>query len=194
MCNEANLKLTTLLHTNNMVTFDDNGKLRKFDTLDEIIDTFCKVRYRYYTLRKEHIIKEEKNQLELNSSKYRFLQEVMDDTLVIRRKPVSEVARILEEQGYYKKGNDGNVDEGGSYAYLLNLPITSFTKEKLEKLKKEIDEARNVRIPFLEKQTEKQMWLKDLEELEQAYPQFLIDIETSGQKKKPVRRPRKKNE
>ncbi len=179
-CSISTLKLTTVLHTSNMVMFTENGQLRKFKTLDEIIDEFCKVRYKYYGLRKKYILEAEALKLKILNSKVKFLGEIMDDTLVIRRRDVGSVVREMEEKRYYKKG--GENEEEGNYTYLLNLPITSFTKEKLEKLKKEIDETKRA-IAQIKKQTEKEMWLRDLDELEKQYPKFLRDIEKGPVKK-----------
>jgi hypothetical protein len=54
-----------------------------------------------------------------------------------------------------------------SYDYLLKMPIRSFTQEKISALANKITEtSRQVRI--LTEMTEKEMWLKDLDELERC--------------------------
>ena len=44
-CNVTNIKLQTHIYTTNMVLFTENDKLKKYDTVDEIINNFCKLRY-----------------------------------------------------------------------------------------------------------------------------------------------------
>ena len=51
------LKLKTFIHTSNMVCFTDGNKLRRFDNISEIIETFCEKRYKLYGIRKKRTIK-----------------------------------------------------------------------------------------------------------------------------------------
>jgi DNA topoisomerase II len=52
-CTLHSLKLQTILRTSNIVLFLSEGKLKKFETIDEVIDTFCGVRYKLYGERKK---------------------------------------------------------------------------------------------------------------------------------------------
>ena len=59
-----------------------------------------------------------------------------------------------------------------SYDYLLNMPTRSMTKKRLDDLEKEVGKITE-QIKSLEKMTEKQIWLNELDEFEQAYQTFL---------------------
>ena len=73
-------------------------------------------------------------------------------TILHKRKEEDIISDLIKGK-YYKK--DGN------FKYLLKLYINSFTKEKLEKLKNEIDNL-DIEINSLEKISIKQLWLNDL--------------------------------
>ena len=40
-----------------MVLFSSSGKIKKYSCTEGIIDEFCKIRYKYYVLRKQSMIK-----------------------------------------------------------------------------------------------------------------------------------------
>ena len=156
------LKLTSSISTTNMVMFDETGKIKKYNSVGEIIDSFCKVRYEFYTKRKAHLIKTIENELVVLSNKYRFLEEVMSDTLVI--KDVDE-QKIIETM---KKGKYHMVDGDETFGYLLGMHIRSFSKQRLEEIKKNIEKF-NTELVLLKKKTEKEMWKNDLHEFMKEY-------------------------
>ena len=56
---EKTLKLyTTTKSTSNMNLFDDKQRLRKYDTIDDIVSVYYPIRLNGYNLRKEYQLKE----------------------------------------------------------------------------------------------------------------------------------------
>ena len=202
-CNLDTLKLKTTFTTTNMVLFSENDTIKKYDTIDEIIDSFCKVRFDYYIKRKKHILNDLREVLKYANNKYRFLSEVMDDKLKVHKRDEKDLIKDLESRGYDKKltkkeekeeDDEEEKDEKGSYRYLLDLKIRSFTKQKLEELKKEID-GFNQRIKDTEKTSEKQMWINDLNDFEIGYQKWLDEMNKKESKKETKgKRKVKKNE
>lgn len=151
-----NLKMEKKFLTSNMHLFDAKGLIKKYDSVYDIINEWMTERYPWYKVRKDHLIDELTRTLNVTSSKYRFLQMIMDDELVVYRVPKKDVEEKLDELSFKKVDN--------SYAYLLQLPVTSFTTEMLAKLKKEID-ALEEELDKVKNTTETQMWINDLDEL-----------------------------
>jgi hypothetical protein len=58
------------------------------------------------------------------------------------------------------------IDDG--YGYLLGLQVRTFTKEKVDVLRAEISKEKTT-IKKLKSTTEKQTWLRELDELEKNY-------------------------
>lgn len=179
------LKLYSHIRTTNMVLFSDNGILTKFETIDEIIDTFCKKRYELYTKRKGYLIDLYNDNLKWISNKRRFLEEVMNETLILRRRDEDDIINELEERGYAKyakytkKGEELIEENEGKYShykYLLSIPVRNFSKQMLQKLDKEINEIQ-MEISLLEKSSEKDIWLREIDEFEKNYLLWLKDIE-----------------
>ena len=160
------IKLKTSISTNNMVMFCD-GVVKKFESVDQIIDEFCKIRYRYYVLRKESGLKQLKYECMVLENKRRFLKEVMDDDLVIHKKDEETVYKELEDRKYYKDDN--------GYRYLLSMQISSFTSTRLNELDKNIKNIKH-EIDVLEKKSPSELWISDLKEFKSEYSLWLNDI------------------
>jgi len=62
-------KLTSSLSTNNMTTFDQNGKIVQFKTPEEILEIFFNVRLELYHKRKEYLVSQANKQLSFLSNK-----------------------------------------------------------------------------------------------------------------------------
>jgi DNA topoisomerase-2 len=197
ICNQDTLKLKKYISTSNMVLFTDKGTIKKYNSVDDIIDEFCKVRYEFYKKRKKYQLDHLEYEIKFLGNKRRFLEEVMngtiklfnDDTGEIRTsRKMSEIYTELQERGYDKEiknnnDDDDEKDDEKGYNYLLSLQFRSITKEKINKLKNDID-SKLLDKDTLKAKSEKDIWLKELEELKSAYLKWLKDIEKLEKKKK----------
>ena len=195
-CNEKTLKLCENINTSNMVAFTENQQICKFNTVDEIIDYFCGVRYRFYRLRKEHQLKEIKHNISFLGNKKRFLEEVMNEDIKLfemnDNKRVSrkncDIVKELEKRNYTKQYGKHEKDEddeesSNGYNYLLGMQFRSITSEKINKLKNDID-SNIKRHEEIKKVSEKEMWLSDLEEFESVYKKWVENIDKDKESKK----------
>lgn len=196
-CTLHTLKLQTSLRTSNIVLFVGEGKLKKFESVDEVIDQFCDVRYKLYADRKRYILTDLKECLKWTNNKRKFLEEVMEDELILRRRKEEDIVSEMVERGYDKKlkkrkleleraNEESTEEEWGKdkgYDYLLTLPVRSFTKAILAKLDKEIAELK-AKIKALDGTTEKSLWLRDLAEFETAYVKWLKVIKAEDESAK----------
>lgn len=181
------LKLHSYLYTSNMVIFNEKEQLRKIDTVDEIIDTFCKVRYEFYIIRKKHQINVLETELKFLGNKERFISEIVNNTLNIMNIKEEIIIQILKDRKYDEDPKK-NVDEGG-YDYLLRIPIRNLTSDKVRQLKDDI-ESKKLKLDDVMNITVEEIWLKELDEFENAYKKWLVEIDnisnikTKTQKKK----------
>jgi DNA topoisomerase-2 len=159
------LELTSVLRTSNMVFFD--GVVPRRFTVAEIVQTFCERRLALYVQRREAQLKTLRAQLAFLRDKQRFLEEVMAGTLVVQRVATDEVEKALERRKFPRRG---------TYAYLLGLPVSSFTTTMLTKLAREIEEAGR-RVAELERMDARDLWRRDLEEFERAYKSEINNVE-----------------
>ena len=153
---EKTLKLTTTLSISNMNLFNEKEKLTHYEKPHEIIDDFILKRIGYYTKRKEHIIQLLEKELILLQNKYKYIQQVLDGSIDLRKKTTEQIYTILQD--LYVKIDD-------SYNYLIKMTMDSVSIENVETLKKQF-ETKEKELNIIKKTTIEESWLNELSDLE----------------------------
>ena len=169
-CNglEKTLKLYCTGSTTNMNLFNENDKLTKYDTVEEIIDDYYTIRLEYYDDRKEHMIDALEQQIMVLSNKAKYIMEVLDGTIDLRKKKKQEIVDMLVEKDYDMLDNDTE------FKYLIRMPMDSVSEENVEKLVNE-HEAKLDELERIKSTTIEQMWLSELDILENEYREYQKD-------------------
>ena len=145
--------------TENIVTLDENGKLRVFECAEDIVPYFCKYRLTWYDKRKKYLVAKLETELTSITNKARFIKAIIDKKLKVNNVPKADVVKWLSDNKFDKMN--------GSFDYLTNMAIYNLTKEKFEELlkqrdmkKKELDEMKK-RVPL-------DMYMDDLKALKKS--------------------------
>lgn len=178
---EKSMHLACDIPLTNLVAYNADGILQKYESPIEIMQHFCEVRLKYYIKRKQWLLDDLTHKYLMISAKFRFVTEIIDAKINIYRKRKTEIISILDGSAtkdaanpsypIYKKKADST--DPPNYEYLLSMRIDSFSEEMLQKLKKDKDEI-ELQLTELKATTENQLWCKDLDELANAY---LDDLE-----------------
>ena len=161
---EKALKLTSKINTSNMVLFDSNGFLKRYNSPLEIIDEYFIVRMEYYHKRKEYQLKSLEAELTIVNARVKFIEEFINGTIKISNMNKKDILEQLETKKYHM------VDE--SFDYLIKMPIYNLTKEKIEELKKN----RDIKVEDytnLKDMDVKDIYLNELKDFEKCYKEFL---------------------
>jgi DNA topoisomerase-2 len=180
---EKVLGLYATQSTTNMNLFDANEKLVKYGNAEEIADSYSVTRLAFYGKRKDALIAGLRKELMVLSNRARYITELLEDTIDLRRKTNKQLVELLKERKYDsmdaqsgdEKGEDDSLSSSSSgqgYKYLLKLPMDSVSEENVKKLLNE-KEKKEAELSELTSKTVEQMWLKDLEELEVEYNKFI---------------------
>lgn len=110
---------------------DEFNKVRTFNSVEEILDYFIDVRKRYMEKQRQFLVSETELKLSIANNKYRFISMIIENKLQIMKRPKGDVENDLMLNKFVK------VED--KFDYLLNLQVHSFTKETLEKLKKDTE-------------------------------------------------------
>ena len=163
-CNglEKILKLCTSQSTSNMNAFDHSDKLKKYNNPEEIIDDFYNVRLEMYAKRKQYQIEIMKHEVKVINNKAKYIQEILNDTLDLRKKKIDEIVSILESKGYEKIDNDNE------YKYLIKMPMDSVSEENVNKLLNDKEFKEN-ELDALIKKDIKTIWSEELSVLKREY-------------------------
>ncbi|GMG17922.1 unnamed protein product [[Candida] boidinii] len=101
-------KLTTTISTSNMVAFDPQGRIKKYDHVNQILEDYYHVRLDYYQRRKDQLATQFSNQLEKLSCQARFIKLIIDKELVVsnkKRLDLIEELQSLKFPGFDKNNN-----------------------------------------------------------------------------------------
>jgi DNA topoisomerase-2 len=165
---EKLFKLSSAINMTNMYLFDVNGKIKRYRDVVHILEDFYKVRLEFYHKRRTHILNKFKYSLKFLKNKIRFIQEIMDDKLVIYRLAHSKVVDLLDSRGYDKMAPEWKSETKRSYEYLMNIRMTAFTKERIDELAKRYNSI-ETEYNKLKNTTPEQMWLSDLGTFEEDF-------------------------
>lgn len=141
-------------------TLDENGKLKIFESIPDIIDYFVNFRLTYYVKRKEYLLNKSNKELNILLNRGKFIKAIIDGKLKINNIPKDQIITGIESLKLDK------IDD--SYDYLLRMTIYSLTKEMYEKLKEEF-KLKKEEIAKLEATDPKDMYLLDLSELKKKF-------------------------
>ncbi|KAL9109718.1 MAG: hypothetical protein Q9227_005587 [Pyrenula ochraceoflavens] len=192
---EEKFKLSKSIATSNLVAFDTEGRIAKYDSVNDILKEFFHVRLKYYEKRKQWLLSELQKDLEKFTNQARFVKMIIDGKLVIskKKKPVliaelqkldfkpfakvrdatkdGEQEPIVEEE----EDSDKEVElASSSYDYLLGMPLWSLTQERVEKLLRQIGEKEE-EIDALIKRSKEDLWKADLDAFIQEWHDQLRD-------------------
>ena len=150
--------------TDNFVLLDSNNKIKEYDNIYEILEEFYKVRLNIYNKRKQYKISKLEEEISINENKKRFIDYVLNSKISIKT-TISELIKQLELYKFIKINNN--------YNYLLDMPIHSFTKEKVINLDDKINNLINIKND-LYNMTAEQIWLKELKELKNKLKEYKL--------------------
>ena len=169
-CNalEKLFKLYTTSSTTNMHLFDAEDKLKKYDNVEEIIDDYFITRLKLYSVRKAYLIDTLEKELVVLENKARYIQELLDGTIDLRKKKKDEIITMLVTKSYTV------IDDDNDFKYLIKMPMDSVSEENVDKLNKE-HKNKSDELQRIKDMSEQQMWLKELENLEQEYLKYKAD-------------------
>jgi len=178
-CNalEKLFKLYTTSSTTNMHLFDAEDKLKKYDRVEEIIDDYFVTRLQMYGTRKDYLIAALEKELVILSNKARYIQELLNDTIDLRKKKKAEIVEMLLGKSYDR------IDDDLEFQYLVKMPMDSVSEENVDKLNRE-HKDKSDELQRIKETSIQQMWLSELENLEQEYGKYRGERNQSGDDKK----------
>ena len=159
---EKLLGLFTTQSTTNMNLFDAHEKLRKYATIYDVIEDYYAERLALYAKRKTAMLAQLGNELRVLTNRARYIQEVLDDKLELRRQTKEAVFAKMTAHGYE------HIDGDAEFKYLLKMPMDSVTDENVRHLLADRDSKR-AQHQGLTDTTIQALWTRDLDELEQEY-------------------------
>ncbi|KAG0342768.1 DNA topoisomerase 2 [Podila humilis] len=184
-------KLVSSIATSNMVCFDPQGRIKKYNSPEEIVQEFYDVRLDYYRKRKEYLIDMYTKQWTRLDNKVRFILMIISGELQVQNRKKALIVEDMRIKNFVSAADlDADpetianidvpdpmavrvkVDKGTEFDYLLKMPIWNLTHEKVEELKKERD-GKNAELKMLIDKSAHDLWNEDIEAFIVAWDEVL---------------------
>ncbi|KAI8096341.1 DNA topoisomerase [Halteromyces radiatus] len=202
------LKLQSSLSTNNIVCFNQDGRIQKYDTPEQILQEFYPLRMTYYEKRKDHLLYVLQDDYDRLHNKANFIELILDNKLAYYNRKEKDIVADMEKLGLQKifsrkqrnilatddddngeQGESGKPkDQGGNdagYDYLFSINIRGFTEEKLVELRKQRDKKLE-ELKIVKNTAPTTFWKKDLMEFLEQWDLILKEDEELARFAKPI--------
>jgi DNA topoisomerase-2 len=153
---EKTLKLTAALSTTNMYLFDARQKLRKYETINDILEDYYPVRLAAMERRRQAQLAAWEQEGVVLSNKARYITEVLRGEIDLRHRSGAEITALLTSRRF---------DPLPTFEYLLSLRMDSVSSDKAQRLLDERD-AMAAQIAAMRATSAEQLWLLELDALE----------------------------
>lgn len=153
---EKKIKMTSSISCRNLVAFNSENKLTKYNSIIDMLEEYIKTRVGMYVDRRQYMIKELNKDINLVETKIRFIQEFIDEKIKIIKKRKKEIETQLVERNY-------DVYED-SFDYLLKMPIYSLSLDKIDDLQSKNEEL-NKHLILIKSKSEITLWKEDIENI-----------------------------
>jgi DNA topoisomerase-2 len=160
---EKDFKLTKNINLTNIHLFDKNEKIKKYDCPLDIIKDFYETRIEYYHKRKEYTLKILKEEYLCLESKRKFIELVIDKKIKVFKELKTKIFDSIKEYSLPIINQ--------SYDFYIKIPLTSFTKEKVDDLTEKCLNKKE-EIDKIEKTTIIEMYKNDLIELKKELTKY----------------------
>jgi DNA topoisomerase-2 len=176
------LNLITKYSVNNQHLFNNKGMIKKY-TIEEIFKEFYHFRIQKYQDRKDELLRHLEHELKVLKYKILFIQNILDNIIIIHRKRKEEIINKLVELEFPELAND--IDGSPSYDYLTNMSLFSLTQDKIEELDNKYKNKQD-EIETIKNTTVFEFWTKELDEFVIEYNKMLKVIEENKQTNKKI--------
>ena len=101
-------KLTKQVATSNLVAFDSNGQIRKYEKVEDILEEYYHYRMAIYADRKKHWLNVYAADWRKLKNQARFIREIIDGELIVGKKRKDVLVQELRERKYeaFPRGQD----------------------------------------------------------------------------------------
>jgi len=145
-------KLQKTFHVSNMHLFHPTRGIHKYESPEEILTDFVKIRTETYKKRKAYLIRVLKEKTKKLENMSRFVDMVIHEKLIVFKRKRSELESEMEKM--FDK-----ID--GSYDYLLNIKTYQYTLEAVQSLREDTIQTKT-ELDILQNTNHIDMWKSDL--------------------------------
>ncbi|QLL31396.1 hypothetical protein HG536_0B02590 [Torulaspora globosa] len=122
-------KLTSSISLSNMVAFSPQNKIKKYESVAEILEEFFHVRLEYYQKRKDFMANRLQWEVEKFSHQVRFIKMIIEKELTVTNKPHKLIISELESLGFPRINKEGKPSYGKPDEQIKEIADDELTEE-----------------------------------------------------------------
>ncbi len=168
---EKKFKLVNSTSLNNMVAFDVDGHIRRFESVGEIMETFYMQRLAGYESRKESELARLDAEIVELDARVRFVRAVVDGSLVVANADDDDLLAGLKALSLPPLSAPEDADSLKAFEYLLRMRVDRLKAKAVAELETELAGVRTARDALAAK-TAEDLWTADLDVFAAAYATF----------------------
>lgn len=167
------LRLSTTISSTFMYLFDAEGKLRRYENYEEIVQHHAKARLNLYRLRREQQLRDLSAKLNALQQRVEFIEMIIDGRIQLRGQSRAELLSQLGELKLRRLSPKDDAPEG--YENLLSVSFGTATAEQIQKLKAEAEKQQALLVE-LQGKTPADLWEKEIAEVEAAHKVYVAAL------------------
>ena len=172
---EKRFRLTSTWRTSNMVAFDPDMKIVRYESVGHILESFYVPRLAAYEQRRLNEMERLEAEAVEADAKARFIKAVLAGTLELRRATDSDIVAAMKAHSLpaLSSASASAADSVDGYDYLLRLRMDRVKATAVQDAEAAVAAARAA-VAQLQTTTAAQLWLKDLVEFEAAWEKMVV--------------------
>ena len=168
---EKKFKLVESTSLTNMVAFDCEGKIRRFASAGEVLETFYMARIGGYVSRKANELARLDAEIVELDARVRFVRAVVTGALVVANADDEDLFADMQKLGLPLLSASAGAEDLRGYEYLLRMRVDRLKAKAVLELEAELAAVKAQRDELAAKSAE-DLWLADLDVFGVAYETF----------------------
>jgi DNA topoisomerase II len=180
---EKRFRLTSSWKTSNMVCFDTNLQICRYNNIGDLLETFYEARLEAYEARRQKEMSRLKAEMVEADAKARFIRAVLAGTLELRKASDEEIVALMKSHALPALSVPMEPEQVDAYEYLLRMRMDRVKANAVVEQEQAVMKATEA-YKKLEKTVAANLWKEDLSSFEAAWQKLLISRQ--GDKKNVV--------
>ncbi len=177
---EKRFRLTSSWRTSNMVCFDTNHQITKYNTVGDMLEAWIEPRLDAYEARRQHEIARLQAEAKEADAKARFIRAVLEGTIELRRASDEEIVAAMKSHDLPALNDMEHADSVDAYEYLLRMRMDRVKASAVADQEAAVERAMG-QLTKIQSTTAAAIWKEDLSAFEEGWQKLLTS--RGGEKK-----------
>jgi DNA topoisomerase-2 len=168
---EKRFRLTSSWKTTNMVAFNKDSKITRYESVGDILEGFYGHRLDKYEERRLAEIMRLEKDADIAENTAKFLKGFLEGRIDLRRCTDEQIVQMMKKEGIAPLSNADAAELIDAYDYVLRLRMDRVKQSAIDAQEAAVVSAQQA-LQTLRETTASQMWLRELDEFESAWGEY----------------------